>query len=72
MVMEQMNLQIEEFKRLQIEKLKREADEVKKAQIRGNIVKAVKSGKELRIFNSGKATARNVRVEWLVCLYAKR
>lgn len=55
----------EEFKRLQIEKLKREADEAKKAQIRGNIVKAVKSGKELRIFNAGKVTARNVRVEWL-------
>ena len=55
----------EEFKRLQIEKLKREADEAKKALIRGNIVKAVKSGKELRIFNAGKVTARNVRVEWL-------
>ena len=55
----------EEFKRLQIEKLKREADEPKKAHIRGNIVKAVKSGKELRIFNAGKVTARNVRVEWL-------
>jgi hypothetical protein len=54
-----------EYKRLQLEKLKREADELKKAQIKGNIIKSGKSGRELRIFNAGKSQARNVKVEWL-------
>lgn len=50
----------------QLSALAREEDELKKAQIRGNIIKtASKGGRELRIYNSGKATAYNVRVEWL-------
>lgn len=60
------NLIDEEYKRLQIEKMNREAEDLKKAIIRGNIVKGSKPGERtLRFFNAGKAEARNVQVEWL-------
>lgn len=56
----------EEYKRLQIEKMNREAEDLKKAIIRGNIVKESKPGsRTLRLFNAGKSEARNVQVEWL-------
>lgn len=56
----------EEYKRLQIENMKREAEDLKKAIIRGNIVKESKPGtRTLRLFNAGKTEARNVQVEWL-------
>ena len=56
----------EEFKLLQIEKMKREVDERKQAIIRGNIVKNPKPGsRTLKFFNAGKSEARNVRIEWL-------
>lgn len=56
----------EEYKQLQIEKMKREADERKQAIIRGNIVKDPKPGsRTLKFFNAGKSEAHNVRVEWL-------
>lgn len=52
----------------QISALAREEAEAKKAQIKGNIIGAPgKGNRELRIFNSGKVTARNVKVEWLNC-----
>jgi len=55
-----------EYKKLQIEKMKNEAEARLKAIIRGNIVKGFKGGtRTLKIFNAGAATARNVRVEWL-------
>lgn len=55
-----------EYKKLQIEKMKAEAEARSKAVIRGNVVRGYKgSPSTLRIFNSGLATARNVRVEWL-------
>lgn len=54
-----------EYKRLQIEKMKAEADARRKAIIRGNIIKGDKGLRELKIFNAGHVTARNVRVEWL-------
>lgn len=55
-----------EYKRLQIEKMKAEADARKKAIIRGNIIIGDKAAaRELKIFNAGHVTARNVRVEWL-------
>lgn len=54
-----------EYKRLQIEKMKAEADARKKAIIRGNIIKGEKGLRELKIFNAGHVIARNVRVEWL-------
>lgn len=55
-----------EYKRLQIEKMKAEADTRRKAIIRGNIIKGDKgAARELKIFNAGHVTAHNVRVEWL-------
>lgn len=56
----------EEYKRLQIERMKQEDVEKRKACIRGNIVQGGKAGsRTLKIFNSGKAEARNIKVEWL-------
>jgi hypothetical protein len=55
-----------EYKKLQIAKMKAEAEDRKKAVIRGNIVKGYNgSTSNLMIFNAGKVTARNVRVKWL-------
>ena len=55
-----------EYKRLQIAKMKAEAETRQKAIIRGNIVRGLKgSASTLKIFNAGAATAHNVRVEWL-------
>lgn len=55
-----------EYKKLQIAKMKAEAEDRKKAIIRGNIVKGYNgSASNLMIFNAGKVTARNVRVKWL-------
>lgn len=55
-----------EYKKLQIAKMKAEAEARQKAIIRGNIVNGNKgSASTLKIFNAGVATARNVRVEWL-------
>ena len=53
---------IDEYQLKQIEK---ENLENKKAAIRGNIVKGLKSGRTLKVYNSGRATARNIRVEGL-------
>lgn len=56
----------EEYKRLQIERMKQEEVDRKKACIRGNIVQGTKPGsRTLKIFNSGRAEARCIRVEWL-------
>ena len=56
----------DEFKRLQIEKLKREEIERKQAIIRGNIIEGKSKGSRiLKVFNSGQSKARNVSVEWL-------
>lgn len=55
-----------EYKKLQIEKMKAEAEARKKAVIRGNIIPSYGLGLSLlKIFNAGAAIARNVRVEWL-------
>ena len=56
----------EEYKQLQIERMKQEEAERKRGCIRGNIIQGIKAGnRTLKIFNSGKAEARNVKVEWL-------
>ena len=56
----------QEYKRLQIAKMKVEVEARQKALIRGNIVKGYKgSASTLKIFNAGHSTARNVCVEWL-------
>ena len=55
-----------EYKKLQIEKMKAEAEARHKAIIRGNIIKGYRGGTNtLKIFNAGAAIARNIRVEWL-------
>lgn len=52
----------------QVRALEREESETKKAKIRGNIIDVHgKGNRELRIFNAGQITARNVKVEWLNC-----
>lgn len=56
----------DEFKRLQIQKLKREEMERKQAKVRGNIIEGRSKGSRiLKVFNSGQSKARNVSVEWL-------
>lgn len=55
-----------EYKRLQIERMKYEAEVRKKAVIRGNIIRNSKPGQyALTIINAGQSEARNVRIEWL-------
>lgn len=52
----------------QVKALEREEAETKKAKIRANIIDGLgKGNRELRIFNAGQVTARNVKVEWLNC-----
>lgn len=56
----------DEYKRLQVEKLKQEAIEKKQAKIRGNIIEGRSRGSRiLKIFNAGQSKARHVTVEWL-------
>lgn len=56
----------DKYKQLQIDKLKQEAIEKKQAKIRGKIIESqMRGNQKLKIFNVGKATARNVNVEWL-------
>ena len=49
----------------QLKQIEKEDLESKKAAIRGNIVKGLKSGRTLKVYNSGRATAHNIRVEGL-------
>lgn len=56
----------DEYKRLQVEKLKREEIERKQAKVRGNIIEGSSLGSRiLKIFNAGQSKARNVSVDWL-------
>lgn len=56
----------DEYKRLQVEKLKREETERKQAKVRGNIIEGKSKGSRiLKIFNAGQSKAKNVSVEWL-------
>lgn len=60
--------QEQKINELQLSALRREEAETKRAKIRGNIIDAPgKGNRELRIFNAGQVTARNVKVEWLNC-----
>ena len=55
-----------EYQQLLIEKMKKEKEDLLKASIKGNIFPTAQKGcRCLRIFNAGKSTARNIRVEWL-------
>ena len=49
----------------QINKIVKENEESKKASIRGNIIKGDRGKRTLKVYNCGKATARNIRVEGL-------
>lgn len=49
----------------QLKQIEKEDLESKKAAIRGNIVKGLKGERTLKIFNSGRATARNIRIDGL-------
>lgn len=49
----------------QLKQIEKEDLESKKAAIRGNIVKGLKGGRTLKVYNSGRATARNIRIEGL-------
>lgn len=49
----------------QINKIKREEEDSRKAYIKGNIYPGSKGKLILKVFNSGKAIARNIRVEGL-------
>lgn len=49
----------------QINKIAKENEESKKASIRGNIIKGDRGKRTLKVYNCGKATANNIRVEGL-------
>lgn len=57
--------QEEKLNAYQLKKINEEESENRKALIRGNIVKGNKGSRVLKVFNSGKAIARNIRVEYL-------
>ena len=49
----------------QLRLFEKEDIENQKAAIRGNIVKGLKGNRALKVFNSGRATARNIRIDGL-------
>ena len=49
----------------QLKQIEKEDLESKKAAIRGNIVKGLKGKRTLKVNNSGRAIARNIRIEGL-------
>lgn len=49
----------------QLKQIEKEDLESKKAAIRGNIVKGLKGGRTLKVYNSGRAAAHNIKVEGL-------
>jgi len=56
--------QEEKLNAYQLIKIEKEEIENKKAQVRGNIIKGNKGNRTLKIFNSGKSTARNIRIKY--------
>ncbi|MEA4984156.1 hypothetical protein SDC9_56001 [bioreactor metagenome] len=57
--------QEEKLNAYQLKKIDNEESENKKALIKGNIIKGNKGSRVLKVFNSGKAVAHNIRVEYL-------
>lgn len=49
----------------QLKKIEKDDLESKKAAIRGNIIKGLKGNRTLKVYNSGRAIARNIRIEGL-------
>ena len=58
-----LNVQERRINEYQLKQIEKEDLENKKADIMGNIVKGIKGGRILKIYNRGRATARNIRVE---------
>lgn len=50
--------------KFQLEKFEKEKEDEKKAHIAGNIINKSKGTKSLKVFNSGKAPAANVRIDF--------
>ena len=46
----------------QLKQIEKEDLESKKAAIRGNIIKGLKGSRTLKVYNSGRATAHNIRL----------
>lgn len=57
--------QEEELNTYQLKKIESEELDNKKAQVRGNLIKGVKGRRDLRIYNTGKAPAKNIQVIFL-------
>lgn len=49
----------------QIKKIEEEESDSKKAQVRGNIIKGDKGRRDIRIYNTGKAPAKNIYINFL-------
>lgn len=49
----------------QIRKIEEEESDNKKAQVRGNIIKGDKGRRDIRIYNTGKAPAKNIYITFL-------
>lgn len=49
----------------QLKQIEKEDLDSKKAAIRGNIIKGLKGKRTLKVYNSGRAIARNIRIEGL-------
>lgn len=57
--------QEEKLNAYQLKKIDEEESENKKAQVKGNVIKGDKGRRDLRIYNTGKAPAKNIYVEFL-------
>jgi len=55
--------QEEQLNKYKLAEIELEKEESKKAKVRGNIVRHNQGRRDLVIFNTGKATAKNIRVE---------
>ena len=60
-----LNEQERKINEYQLKQIEKEDLESKKAAIRGNIVKGLKGKRTLKVYNSGRAIARNIRIEGL-------
>ena len=56
--------QEEKLNAYQLKKIDEEESENKKAQVKGNVIKGDKGRRDLRIYNTGKAPAKNIYVEF--------
>ena len=57
--------QEEKLNSYQLKKIYNEESDNKKAQVRSNIVKGEKGRRTLKVYNAGKSSATNIRLEYL-------